>query len=63
MHEKPEKNDGKFVGIGAALGALLGGLVGLVVYLITGDSAVWAWAIPVGVAVGAAIGAGRSKAR
>lgn len=42
-----------------ALGAIGGALVALAVNVITGDSAVWVWAIPVGLAVGLAIGASR----
>ena len=40
-----------------ALGTLVGVAVALVVQLITGDSFVWSWAIPVGLACGLAIGA------
>lgn len=47
-------------GTGMALGALVAALIALAVNLITGSSAVWAWAIPVGIAVGLAVGAGRS---
>lgn len=46
-------------GTGMALGAIGGALVALAVNVITGDSAVWVWAIPVGLAVGLAIGASR----
>ena len=45
-------------GSGMALGAIGGALVALLVSTITGDSAVWSWAIPVGLAVGLALGAG-----
>lgn len=45
-------------GIGMAVGAVAGAIVALVVQLATGDPRVWAYAIPIGVAAGVAIGAG-----
>jgi hypothetical protein len=48
-------------GTGMALGAILGGLIALVVSAITGDQSVWSWAVPVGLATGLAIGAGRQR--
>lgn len=50
-------------GSGMALGAFAGALVALLVNLMTGDPAVWTWAIPVGLASGLAIGGGRQAAR
>ncbi|MBK8903684.1 MAG: hypothetical protein IPM53_21050 [Anaerolineaceae bacterium] len=48
-------------GTGMAVGVLVSAFIALVVQLATGDSSVWNWAIPVGLAVGLAIGAGRSS--
>jgi hypothetical protein len=48
-------------GKGMALGAVLAALVALVVYLVTGNAAIWVWAIPVGIAVGLAVGAGAAQ--
>lgn len=47
---------------GMALGVVIGAAMALVVQLITGDSSVWNWAIPVGLASGLAIGTGNSSA-
>lgn len=47
-------------GTGMALGVAVATLIALAVSLITGNHAVWNWAIPVGLAVGLAIGAGRN---
>ena len=47
-------------GTGMALGALCAAVIALLVNMIMGSSAVWSWAIPVGIAVGLAVGAGRS---
>ncbi|MDX1436164.1 MAG: hypothetical protein R3335_05095 [Anaerolineales bacterium] len=58
------KNQPRFqlnAGTGMALGTIAGALIALVVSLITGDQAVWSWAIPVGLASGLAIGAGRQR--
>jgi threonine/homoserine efflux transporter RhtA len=43
-------------GTGMALGAIIAAVIALAVQLITGNSTIWNWAIPVGVAVGLAIG-------
>lgn len=40
-----------------ALGAIMAAVIALAVQLMTGDSAIWTWAIPFGVAIGLAIGA------
>lgn len=48
----------KPMALGMTIGILGSTAVGILVNIITGDGAVWAWATPVGVAVGAALGAG-----
>lgn len=50
-------------GSGMALGAVGGALVALLVSTTTGDTSVWTWAVPVGLASGLAIGAGRANQR
>jgi hypothetical protein len=45
-------------GTGMAAGVILACLIALAVQLITGETTVWMWAIPVGVAAGLAIGVG-----
>ena len=44
-------------GTGIALGVVGGALLAVLVMAITGDADIWVWAIPVGAAVGVAIGA------
>lgn len=61
MNENKDKNSQRYVGYGIALGAVGGALVALGVSLITRNDDVWAWTIPVGIAVGLAIGAGLVK--
>lgn len=48
-------------GTGMVAGIFVAALIALLVSTVTGDNAVWSWAIPVGVAVGLAIGAGRQR--
>lgn len=48
-------------GKGMAFGVLVGAFIALIVSFTTGDSSVWAWAIPVGLATGLAIGAGLAQ--
>jgi hypothetical protein len=48
-------------GTGMASGAIIAAAVSLIVQWTAGDSAVWAWAIPVGASAGLAIGAGMGK--
>ena len=48
-------------GNGMVLGAVVGALIALLVNAVTGNSSIWTWAIPVGLAIGLAIGAGRSQ--
>lgn len=43
-------------GQGMAVGAVAGAVVAILVNVITGDTSVWSWAIPVGLACGLAIG-------
>lgn len=52
---KPTRSN---VGKGMALGTAIATVIALVVQVTTGDGAVWAYVIPIGVAMGAAIGAG-----
>ena len=51
------------MGTGTALGVTIASLIAFVVSLITGDDTVWTWAVPLGIAVGAAIGAGGDNQR
>ena len=60
------KNDKRFkiklnAGKGMVMGILIGTAVALLVQLITGDSSVWNWAIPVGLACGLASGAAKNN--
>jgi hypothetical protein len=48
-------------GRGMVAGIFIGAAVALVVSAITDDQNVWGWAIPVGLATGLAIGAGRQQ--
>lgn len=48
-------------GTGMVLGIFIGAAIALLVQLITGDGLIWSWAIPVGLACGLAVGAGRSN--
>lgn len=50
-------------GSGTALGVIIASAVALIVSTLTGDDSVWAWAIPLGIASGLAIGAGRASQR
>ena len=53
------KNNKKLnAGKGMALGIVISAAVALLVQVLTGDSTIWSWAIPVGLATGLAIGAG-----
>lgn len=55
------QNLGRSAGMGMALGALAAAIIALIVQLTTGDGTIWVWAIPLGVAVGFAIGAGAAR--
>lgn len=55
------KQSARHVGQGMVIGILISTLIALIVNLITGDSSVWTYMIPIGVAMGAAIGAGQAK--
>jgi hypothetical protein len=59
LHGKLELN----AGTGMAGGVIVGALIALIVSAITGDQSIWAWAIPVGLASGLAVGAGRDRTR
>ncbi len=48
-------------GTGMTAGIIVAALIAVIVSSVTGDNAVWSWAVPVGLAVGLAIGAGREK--
>lgn len=48
-------------GTGTVLGVFIGAAVALLVHQTTGDSTIWSWAIPVGLACGLSIGAGKQK--
>lgn len=58
-----EQNSRFAVGKGIAFGAIGGAIVAALVSAITGNNDIWIWAIPVGVAVGLAIGAGMQNKR
>jgi hypothetical protein len=60
------KNNNRFnlklnTGTGMVMGILVSAAIALLVGFITGDSSVWSWAIPVGLACGLAIGAGAAN--
>ena len=44
-------------GSGMVIGAFGAALLALVVQLVTRDTSIWVWAIPIGIAVGLALGA------
>ncbi|MCA9897630.1 MAG: hypothetical protein KC433_05535 [Anaerolineales bacterium] len=48
-------------GTGMVLGIFVGAAIALLIQIITGDSSTWSWAIPVGLACGLAIGAGKQN--
>jgi hypothetical protein len=48
-------------GTGMALGAVVAAIIALVVQVATGNGSIWAFAIPLGIAVGLAIGAGANR--
>jgi uncharacterized transporter YbjL len=50
-------------GTGIALGVIGGALLAVLVMAMTGDADIWVWAIPLGAAVGVAIGASASRRR
>lgn len=65
MNVKEKKKSGRQLNAGTGMvgGIVVGALVALIVSALTGDQAVWSWTIPVGLAAGLAIGAGRQQAR
>lgn len=48
-------------GTGMALGALGAVLVGFLVQAVTGDRSIWQWIMPIGIAMGVALGAGHER--
>lgn len=48
-------------GTGMVSGIVIGAFVALVVSTVTADQSIWSWAIPVGLAMGLAIGAGLQR--
>lgn len=60
MADKEQKS-GATAGKGIAFGVIGGAIVAVLVMSVTGNSDIWLWAIPVGAAVGLAIGAGLSQ--
>ena len=50
-------------GTGMALGAIIAVLVALLINWLTGNGDIWAWAIPIGVAIGLAVGNGAANQR
>ena len=62
MHNVDKTNRFKLnAGTGMVLGIIIAAIIALVVTGFTGNSDVWTWAIPVGVAVGLAIGSSASR--
>jgi hypothetical protein len=58
MDKKNQARPRLNAGTGMAAGALIGGAAAAVINSLTGDSSIWSWAIPVGIAIGLAVGAG-----
>jgi ABC-type uncharacterized transport system permease subunit len=56
-HRKLQLN----AGTGMAAGVIIAALIALLVSTLTGDQSIWGWAIPVGLASGLAIGAGKQQ--
>ena len=48
-------------GTGMVAGIFVATMIALLVSASTGDQSIWSWAIPVGLATGLAIGAGREQ--
>ena len=61
MNEQEQKRSRWDVGKWMVAGIFVAALVALVVSFITDDQSIWSWAIPVGLAIGLAIGAGRQQ--
>ncbi len=61
MNNKQQNRSRWNAGRGMVAGIFVGAAVALAVSVITGDQSIWSWAIPVGLAVGLAIGAGRQR--
>jgi hypothetical protein len=62
VEEIVQDKDSQFtVGKGITFGVIGGAVLAVFVSALTGDSDIWIWAIPVGIAVGVAIGAGMQR--
>jgi hypothetical protein len=62
MDNQPRKRRFQLnAGSGMALGVIVAAVIALVASFTTGDNSIWLWAIPVGLAVGLAIGAGAAR--
>jgi threonine/homoserine efflux transporter RhtA len=61
MNKKEQSKPRLNPGTGMAGGVIIAALIALLVSALTGDQSIWAWAIPVGLAVGLAVGAGSDK--
>lgn len=61
MKQNKENRLSLNAGTGMVSGILIAALIAVIVSSITGEQAIWAWAIPVGLAVGLAIGAGHAQ--
>jgi hypothetical protein len=48
-------------GKGMTLGVLIAAVIAFAISTVTDDQTIWSWAIPVGIAVGLAIGAGGKR--
>jgi hypothetical protein len=48
-------------GTGIALGIIAGAALAALVTALTADTGIWVWAIPLGAAIGVAIGASRQR--
>jgi hypothetical protein len=59
MNKKLQLN----AGTGMALGVITAALISILINAITSSSDIWAWAIPVGIASGLAIGAGATASK
>lgn len=58
QNKKQTSQKSNRMGLGIVGGILASAFIATIVSLVTQDSEIWNWAIPVGVAVGTAIGAG-----
>ena len=61
MHKNKETRFQLNAGNGMVLGIFVAVLVAVLVNVLAGDSSIWSWAIPVGIASGLAVGAGQAN--